>query len=71
MREDAQDGRPKGESIDDAQHELQADDRVDQARQDAFGEDRVLFDELREIVEARRCSTSQYCLWSSVRLSYR
>jgi len=59
MREDAEQGHPEGESVDEAQHQLQAHNEVDQLRQEAFRDHRVLFDELREVVESRGLTPSK------------
>ncbi len=52
MGEDAQDGREKGEAVDDAEKQLEDHYRVDQLGEEALRNDGVLFDELGEVVEA-------------------
>ena len=53
MAANAQEGAPKGKAVDE-QEGLRDDDGVDEARQELLCGDGVLFDELGEIVEARR-----------------
>lgn len=50
---DAHDRRHQRQTIDEQQRRLDQHDGVDEARQEALGRDRVLFDELREVVQAR------------------
>ena len=53
MGEDAKDGQPEGETVDEAEEKLQDHDGVDEARKEAFGDNGVLFDQFREIIETR------------------
>lgn len=46
MGYDAQDGQPEGEAVDDAEKQLQRNDCVDEAGEEAFGEHGMLLDEL-------------------------
>ena len=48
----AEEGEPDGEAIDDEEEELEHDDAVDEAGEEFFREDGVLFNELGEVVEA-------------------
>ncbi len=44
-----------GKSVDQTEDKLQRHDAVDQAREEPLRDDRVLLDELREVIQPRRC----------------
>lgn len=52
VRADAHGAEEEGEAIEGAEEDLDGDDGVDEARQKLFGEDCVLFDQFREVIEA-------------------
>ncbi len=52
VREDAQDGGPKGEPVDNAEDKLKDHNAVDQAREKALRDHCVLFNKLGQIVQS-------------------
>jgi len=48
----------KWEAVDYGEEDLEADDRVDELRKEALGEDGVFFYQFGEVVEARCCLLS-------------
>ncbi len=56
VRDDAEQRQRERESVDQPQHRLQHHDAVDEPREEPLRDDCVFFDELGEVVEARRCS---------------
>lgn len=55
MGEDTESRGEKGEAIDEAKEQLQGHDTVDEFGQDLLGDDGMLFDELRQIIESGGC----------------
>lgn len=50
MRHDAHQSQPKRKSIDKAKYDLETDGGVDEFGEESFRDDRMLFDELRQVV---------------------
>lgn len=53
MRHNAEDRYHKGEAIDEPEKGLEANDGVDKTCEQALGDNRMLFDKLRQIIEPR------------------
>lgn len=54
MGKDAQHRGPEGEAVDEPEQRLDAHDAIYNARQEALGDNRMLLDQLGEVVEAGR-----------------